>query len=216
MPAHEAFVLSIAHAPDGRRAYSGSVEGDVLLWEPGKGEASGCLRGHAGPVRDLAVTVDGRAVFSASKDGTIRVWDATTGACVRTLEVPGAGGAFAVAVAWPLAAIGLLGVMGGPVEAIMVTVGGGSVAGFCQHLSLHRTGLASGGWLLRWVAGLVAGAVVMTAIFVVVVGPLGISLSWPAEIFTKGFVVGGVAAIISGNTLFRLFAERTKNEAVGR
>jgi WD40 repeat protein len=42
-------------------------------------EASATLRGHNGPVADVAYSPDGSRVASASADGTIRVWNAADG-----------------------------------------------------------------------------------------------------------------------------------------
>ena len=67
------------------------------------------------------------------------------------------------AVFWPLAAAGVLGVIPGPVEPILFTVVGGSLAGVCQYQALRRQGIASR-WLVRWIVGVVGG-LVLTAAF---------------------------------------------------
>jgi hypothetical protein len=59
-----------------------------------------------------------------------------------------------VAVMWPLWAAGLWGQIPGPVEPILITVGGGSLAGVLQYLLLRREGVIATRWLALWVGGL--------------------------------------------------------------
>ena len=48
--------------------------------------------------------------------------------------------------------------------------------------------------------GPVAGLVPMAVLFITL-EELNISISWTAEVFVSGFVVGGVAAFVSGRAL---------------
>ena len=113
-----------------------------------------------------------------------------------------AGFGLVVAVMWPLWAAGLWGHIPGPVEPILITVGGGSLAGVLQYLLLRRQGVLVTRWLALWIGGLVASLVPMVLLFILLQGVLGLSLSWPLELALNGLVVAGVAALISGKALF--------------
>ena len=120
-----------------------------------------------------------------------------------------------VAVFWPLAAAGVLGIIPGPVEPILFTVVGSSLAGVCQYQVLRRQGIAASRWLVRWLVGVVGGLVLTAAFFMSVEGA-GIDLGWPLEVFFNGFWVAGVAALVSGTTLFSALASVRPQPAVSR
>ena len=70
------FIDALAY---GRRYLA--VAGDdwtIALTDARTGRPAGVLRGHKGPVIDLAFAADGRMLVSGSDDGTIRLWDART------------------------------------------------------------------------------------------------------------------------------------------
>jgi hypothetical protein len=117
-----------------------------------------------------------------------------------------AGFGLIAAVVWPLMAVGLWGRFPGPVEPITFLVGGGSLAGILQYLALRRQGIHARKWIALWIAGLVASLVPTALLFMSLEG-LGVSISWPVETFLSGFVVGGVAAWISGKALFAAIPE---------
>jgi hypothetical protein len=119
-------------------------------------------------------------------------------------------GVAAIIIDWPLIALGVLGAIPGPVEPIIVTVGGGSFAGIVQYLSLRRQGIVTPRWLLLWVGGLVAG-IVPTAFLMIALEGLGLAPSWPLEVFLNGFIIAGVAAWISGKALFAALPEARSN-----
>jgi len=120
-------------------------------------------------------------------------------------------GIVVVAIVWPLIALGVMGNIPGPVEPIIFTIGGGSLAGICQYVSMRSQGIFAGKWLALWIAGLIVGLVVTAFFFSLAEGPLDIALNWPAEIFVSGFIVAGVAALISGKALFNSLPERPEN-----
>lgn len=111
------------------------------------------------------------------------------------------GFALLAAVFWPLMANGVLGIIPGPVEPILFTVGGCILAGICQYLVLRRQGIAASRWLLLWVVGVIGGLALTAAFFMSIEG-LGVSLGWLLNVFFSGFWVAGVAALVSGSTLF--------------
>jgi hypothetical protein len=120
-----------------------------------------------------------------------------------------------VAVFGPLAAAGVLGIIPGPVEPILFTVVGGSLAGVCQYQALRRQGIAVSGWLVRWIVGVIGGLVLTAAFFMSVEGA-GIALGWLLEVFFSGFWVAGVAALVSGRTLFSALSSARPEPAVTR
>ena len=120
---------------------------------------------------------------------------------VPWIVVTAVGFVLLAAVFWPLMAIGVLGIIPGPVEPILFTVGGSILAGGCQYLVLRRQGIAASRWLLLWVVGVIGGLALTAAFFMSIEG-LGVSLGWLLDVFFSGFWVAGVAALVSGSTLF--------------
>ncbi len=78
-------VNALAFSPDGRRLVTGSLEGDVDVWEARTGRQLDALSGNLGQVLDLAVSPDGARVATSSTDGTVRLWDLGTGRQLLTL-----------------------------------------------------------------------------------------------------------------------------------
>jgi hypothetical protein len=127
---------------------------------------------------------------------------------LRSLRLPAipwilataAGFGLTVIIDWPLLATEILGRIPGPVEPIIATVGGGSLAGIVQYMVLRRQGIHASKWLVLWVVGLFASLVPVTLVFMSLEA-LGVSLSWPVMVFLTGLMTAGVAALISGNRL---------------
>lgn len=131
-----------------------------------------------------------------------------------------AGFGLLVAVIWPLTALEIWGRIPGPVEPIAFTVGGGSLAAVLQYLSLRRQGIVASRWLALWIGGLVASLVPTGLMFILIEGPLGLSVSWPLEVFLSGFVVAALAALISGRAFMAALSssrpDRNVNPATAR
>ncbi len=78
-------VNALAFSPDGRRLVTGSLEGDIDVWEARTGRQLDSLSGNLGQVLDLAFSPDGTSVATSSSDGTVRLWDLRTGRQLLTL-----------------------------------------------------------------------------------------------------------------------------------
>lgn len=76
---HMSWVLSIAFAPNGRQAVSGSADGTVRLWDVHSGRELHCLKGHTDQVWFVAVSPDSQQALSCSADCTMRLWDLRRG-----------------------------------------------------------------------------------------------------------------------------------------
>jgi hypothetical protein len=134
---------------------------------------------------------------------------------LRSLHLPAvpwilataAGFGLTVIIDWPLLAAEILGRIPGPVEPIIATVGGGSLAGVVQYLALRRQGIHPSKWLALWAVGLIA-SLAPTALLFMSLEALGVSLSWPVVVFLIGLMAAGVAAWISGKALFAALLER--------
>jgi hypothetical protein len=132
---------------------------------------------------------------------------------LRSLRLPAipwilataAGFGLTVIIDWPLLAAEILGRIPGPVEPIIATVGGGSLAGIVQYLVLRRQGIHASKWLTLWIVGLFASQVPIALLFMSLEA-LGVSLSWPVMVFLSGLMTAGVAALISGNRLLAVIS----------
>jgi WD40 repeat protein/DNA-binding SARP family transcriptional activator len=78
-------VNALAFSPDGRRLVTGSLGGNVDVWEARTGRQLDSLSGNLGQVLDLAFSPDGNRVATSSTDGTVRLWDPRTGQQILTL-----------------------------------------------------------------------------------------------------------------------------------
>jgi len=126
-----------------------------------------------------------------------------------TLAAVAGFGVITAVIDWPLIALGLLGIIPGPVEPFIITFGGSSLAGIFQYLSLRNEGIAAGPWLKLWIMGLFVGVMATAIFFAATSGFLDIEFSWPAETFFSGVIVGGVAALFSGKALFAVLSTRS-------
>jgi WD40 repeat protein len=81
---HSSLVLSVAIAPDGRTALSGSSDNTLKLWDFATGTLLRTFTGHADGVSSVAVAPDGRTALSGSLDSTLKLWDLATGTPLHT------------------------------------------------------------------------------------------------------------------------------------
>ena len=76
---HSGEVLSVAIAPDGKTALSGSDDKTLRLWDLASGREIRKFEGHSGWVRSVAFSPDGKTALSGSADHTMRLWDLAIG-----------------------------------------------------------------------------------------------------------------------------------------
>jgi cytochrome c len=82
---HGGPVRSLAIAPDGTSAISGSFDTSAIIWSLTRNSAERVLRFHESAVNAVAVLPDGRFV-TGGEDGKIAIWTAGEAKPVRTFE----------------------------------------------------------------------------------------------------------------------------------
>ena len=85
---HEAYVVAVAFAPDGRRLVTGSWDRTVRVWDAATGRCLKVLRGHDGLLNAVAFAA-GDLVASGDTDRTAVVWDVETS--LPRFRLPGHG-----------------------------------------------------------------------------------------------------------------------------
>jgi WD40 repeat protein len=73
------WVSSVAFAPDGRTALSGSADNTIKLWDVATGREIRRFAGHRSLVFSVSFAPDGRTALSGSADKTLKLWDVATG-----------------------------------------------------------------------------------------------------------------------------------------
>ncbi len=72
-------ISNLSWDPSGPRLLTGSVEGEVTIWDVLSGQRALRLRQLGEPVDSVAFSPDGHLVAAASHQGAVQVWDALTG-----------------------------------------------------------------------------------------------------------------------------------------
>jgi len=137
------------------------------------------------------------AIFGLAQTSVLRSRSVSAPAWILATS---AGYGLTAVLLWPLIAIEVLGNIPGPVEPILATIGGASLAGIVQYLMLRRRGVVASRWLVLWILGLVVSLVPST-LFFMSLGRAEIFQSQLFQVFFMGFVTAGVAAWISGKVL---------------
>ncbi|GEM_PF-1836613 len=83
---HKGDVSCLAISPDGLMALSGSVEGEVRLWNLVDGTVKTSLTGHSGRITSVEFCSDGKTMLTGSWDKTCRLWSLSSGECIHTLQ----------------------------------------------------------------------------------------------------------------------------------
>jgi WD40 repeat protein len=86
---HRSPVRSVAVSPDGKRVLTGSVRGELFLWDADSGAIVKQLEGHQSTVESVAFSPDGRYAASAASmnTDTVRLWDLQTLSSVRQFPI---------------------------------------------------------------------------------------------------------------------------------
>ena len=74
----------------GRWLLSASDDGTILIWRSKDWEKFGVLKGHRGPVYDVAIHPSGRVAVSVGADSTVRLWNLMTAKKASALKLKGA------------------------------------------------------------------------------------------------------------------------------
>jgi hypothetical protein len=120
-----------------------------------------------------------------------------------------AAGFFSVSlVIIPLLSAGIWGKIPGPVEPIIITVGGSGMAGIFQYIVLRQNQIRAGKCLGVWIGSLLLGLVPTAMIFMMLEGPLGVAFYWPVEVALSGLLIGGFGALFSGQIFLNTLSRR--------
>jgi hypothetical protein len=114
----------------------------------------------------------------------------------------------------------------GPIEPLMISIGGSTIAGLAQWLVLRRRGVLASRWLTFWIVGVVVGVGVAVAVIIGLetatqglfdqtpTSVVAQAVVWGIMLSTLGLVTGAVAGAISARALSSSLAAATSNVAL--
>jgi WD40 repeat protein len=82
---HKGAFRCLVKSGEKAKAYSGSADKTIRVWNLASGALEQTLRGHKGVVHSIALKGD--RIISAAADRTIKQWSLTTSTCHHTVEV---------------------------------------------------------------------------------------------------------------------------------
>lgn len=170
-----------------------------LIW------VDGILSGMDGYLAVFVGLLVGGTILGATQSMVTRSYDIPV---TPWILATAAGFAAVSVVIMPLLHIEVWGNIPGPIEPLAITVGGCSMAGVFQYMVLRRNQIRAAKWLGIWVVSLILGVIPTSVIFLTLLGPLGISMSWPVEVALTGFLIGGFGALLSGQTFLKTLPGR--------
>jgi WD40 repeat protein len=83
---HSGKVKSVCLGSDGRKAFSGSMDGTIMLWDVITGQHLDTFEGHKGGVTSISLSADGYWLLSGGHDNTLRLWEVENGRCVSKFK----------------------------------------------------------------------------------------------------------------------------------
>ena len=76
-PAHGQIITGVAWSPDGKRLFTGGLDGYARCWDLETLEPVGSsIRSHLTAIHSLGLSPDGRRLVAGSVDGQVSIWDA--------------------------------------------------------------------------------------------------------------------------------------------
>jgi WD40 repeat protein len=80
------WVQVLRFSPDGKTIASGTIEGDVKLWNLATKKNIKTLKGHLSEITSLEFSPDGQMIATGSFDSTITIWNILTGQEIKTFD----------------------------------------------------------------------------------------------------------------------------------
>jgi WD40 repeat protein len=83
---HNSRVSCITFSRDGQTLISGSVDGEIRVWDVAEGECKKYWQGHSVKIWSISLNRDEKTLASCGEDRSVRIWDISTGNCINILQ----------------------------------------------------------------------------------------------------------------------------------